>query len=535
MARSTTIWPEESKKASLPGFRGGLINLEVRNVAVVRKAEMIVEKDFRISDIDPRVYGSFVEHLGRAIYGGVYEPGHPTADEHGFRGDVMSLVREMNVSVIRYPGGNFVSGYNWEDGVGPKELRPRRLDLAWRTVEPNEVGVNEFAHWTKKVGSELMMAVNLGTRGADAARNLVEYCNHPGGSYYSDLRKQHGYGQPHGIKLWCLGNEMDGPWQIGAKTAYEYGRDGIGGRQSDEVGGPLHRIGCLRQLSRAMPTFAEWEATILDLTYEHVEYVSCTPTTATGTTTRLTSWRTLDMDQFINSVISICDYIKAKKRSSKTLHLSFDEWNVWYHSNEADKQVEPWTVAPPLLEDVYNLEDALLVGSMLISLLRRADRVKIACLAQLVNVIAPIMTQTGGSAWRQPTFYPFMHASTYGRGAALLPIIKSDKYDSKDFTDVPYLDAIAVFNEEQEELTIFAVNRNLEGGLELSADLRGFKDYSVVEHIVLTHDDVKAVNTADNPNNVVPAANGNAEVVDGKLSALLSKQSWNVIRLARKV
>ncbi len=502
---------------------------------VVRKAEMILEKDFQISEIDPRLYGAFVEHLGRSIYGGIYEPGHPSADEQGFRGDVLSLVRELDIPVIRYPGGNFVSGYNWEDGVGPKDQRPRRLDLAWRTIEPNEVGVNEFVDWTRKAGSQVMMAVNLGTRGVDAARNLVEYCNHPSGSYYSDLRIKHGYAQPHGIKLWCLGNEMDGPWQIGAKTAYEYGRIALESAKVMKWVDPSIELVICGSSGRGMPTFAQWEAEVLDLTYDHVDYISLH--TYYGNRDNDTPnflARTLDMDQFINSVIAICDYIKAKKRSSKTLHLSFDEWNVWYHSNEADKKVEPWTVAPPLLEDVYNLEDALVVGSMLISLIRRADRVKIGCLAQLVNVIAPIMTQTGGPAWRQTTFYPFMHASLYGRGTALLPVIKSDKYDSKDFTDVPYLDAIGVFNEEKEELTIFAVNRNLEGGLEFTGDLRGFCGYEVVEHIVLTHEDLKAANTADQPNNVVPHLGGNAQISEGKLSALLPKQSWNVIRLAKK-
>ena len=508
--------------------------MEVVCMTVVRKAQMTLEKDFRIGDIDPRLYGTFVEHLGRSIYGGIYEPGHPTADEQGFRGDVISLVRELKTPVIRYPGGNFVSGYNWEDGIGPKAERPRRLDLAWRTIEPNEVGVDEFADWARKVGSEVMMAVNLGTRGPDEARNLVEYCNHPSGSYFSDLRIKNGHPQPHGIKLWCLGNEMDGPWQIGAKTAYEYARAAQETAKVMKWVDPTIELVACGSSHKSMPTFADWEAMVLELTYEHIDYLSLH--TYFGNRDNDTPnflARSLEMDEFINSVIAICDYVKAKKRSKKTIHLSFDEWNVWYHSNEQDKQVEPWTVAPPLLEDVYNMEDALLVGSMLISLIRRSDRVKIACLAQLVNVIAPIMTKTGGPAWRQTTFFPFLHASVFGRGTALLPIIKSDKYDAKDFSDVPYLDAAAVYNEEQEELTIFAVNRNLEGGLEFTGDLRGFEDYGVVEHIVLTHDDLKAVNTADNPDNVVPTTGCSAEAVSGQLSALLPKQSWNVIRLKK--
>ncbi len=499
-----------------------------------RKAKMILEKDYRISEVDPRVYGSFVEHLGRAVYGGIYEPDHNTADRHGFREDVASLVKELRVPIVRYPGGNFVSGYNWEDGVGPKDKRPHRTELAWRTIETNEVGLNEFADWAKKVNTDVMMAINLGSRGVDAARNLIEYCNHPGGSYYSDLRISHGYADPHNYKLWCLGNEMDGPWQIGAKTAYEYGR--LAQESAKVMRGidPDIELVVCGSSNRAMPTFAEWEATVLDLTYHDVDYISLH--TYYGNRDNDTAnflARSLDMDQFIDSVIAICDYVKAKKRSNKTINLSFDEWNVWFHSNEADRKIEPWSIAPPQLEDVYTLEDALLVGSMLISLLRRADRVKIACMAQLVNVISPIMTETGGPAWRQTIFYPFLHASVFGRGVVLQPIIRSDKYDSKDFTDVPYLDSIAVLNEESDELTVFAVNRNLEGGLEFDCDLRGFNDYTVTEHIVLTHDDLKATNTARQPNSVIPISNGDARIEAGSLTAVLSKASWNVIRLAK--
>src|ERR687898_1948280 len=190
----------------------------------MQTAKITIDPNFRIGEVDPRLYGSFIEHLGRAIYGGIYEPEHPTADDIGFRQDVLDLVRELDVPIIRYPGGNFVSGYDWEDGVGPVEERPRRLDLAWRTVETNQVGTNEFAAWAERAGAEVMMAINLGTRGVDAARNLVEYCNHPSGSHYSDLRRSHGVEDPHGVKVWCLGNEMDGPWQIGRKTPQEYGR-----------------------------------------------------------------------------------------------------------------------------------------------------------------------------------------------------------------------------------------------------------------------------------------------------------------------
>lgn len=503
-------------------------------MADYKRAKMVVDKDYFISDTDDRLYGSFIEHLGRAIYGGIYEPGHPRADEEGFRKDVMELVRELRVPVVRYPGGNFVSGYNWEDGIGPREKRPKRLDLAWQTLEPNTVGINEFVSWARKVNTEVMLAVNLGTRGPDAARNLVEYCNHPGGTYWSDLRKAHGYPEPHGIKLWCLGNEMDGPWQICQKTAEEYGRVACETAKVMKWVDPGIELVTCGSSNRGMATFPAWEATVLEHTYEHVDYISL-HTYYGNRDNDLANYlaQSLDMDEFIRTVKATCDYIQAKKRGKKKINLSFDEWNVWYHSNEADKKVQPWTVAPPLLEDVYTFEDALLVGCMLITLLRHADRVKIACLAQLVNVIAPIMTQTGGPAWRQTIFYPFLHASLYGRGRVLQPVISSPRYDCKDFTDVPLLEAIAVAGKDQDELTIFAVNRDQEGPLLLECRLGQFDEYKVVEHIVLEHEDVKAKNTLEQPDTVVPHNRGDARRENDLLQALLPRLSWNVIRLKK--
>ncbi|MEX1031084.1 MAG: alpha-N-arabinofuranosidase [Paenibacillaceae bacterium] len=497
------------------------------------KAKMVIDKEYKIAEVDPRIYGSFIEHLGRAVYGGIYEPGHPLADEQGFRQDVLDLVKELNVPIVRYPGGNMVSAYNWEDGVGPLADRPRRLELAWRTIETNEMGTNEFVDWAKKAKSQVMMAVNLGTRGIDAARNLLEYCNHPSGTYYSDLRKSHGYKQPHNIKTWCLGNEMDGPWQVGHKTMDEYGRLALETAKAMRLVDPTIELVACGSSNSSMPTFPHWEATVLEHTYEAVDYISLHQYYGNHENDSANFLaKSLEMDRFINTIISTCDYVKAKTRSKKTLNLSFDEWNVWYHSNDADRKIEPWTVAPPQLEDVYNFEDALLVGSLLISFLKRSDRVKIACMAQLVNVIAPIMTNNGGAAWKQSIFYPYMHTSVYGRGVALNVIVSSGKYDSKEFTDVPYLDATAVYNEPTDELTIFAVNRSLEDVLDLTCDVRSFEGYRVIEHIVLENNDLKAVNTAKSEA-VKPCSNGNAKVDSGFVKAFLPQKSWNVIRLSK--
>ena len=503
----------------------------------MKNAKMILDKDFVIGKVDKRLYGSFIEHLGRAVYGGIYEPGHPEADEQGFRKDVIALVKELGVPLVRYPGGNFVSGFNWEDSVGPRENRPKRLDLAWFTTETNEVGLHEFSDWAKAADSEVMYAINLGTRGPENARDIVEYANHPGGSKYSDLRIANGKQEPLGIKLWCLGNEMDGPWQICQKTAKEYGRAANEAAKLMKWVDPTIETVACGSSGSGMPTFGDWELEMLDECYENIDYVSLHRYygNPTGDTPNFLA-STLDMDEFIKTVVSICDSVKGKKHSKHTVNLSFDEWNVWYHSNEQDEEIKKadrWGVALPLLEDIYNFEDALLVGAMLITFLRNADRVKVACMAQLVNVIAPIMTRNGGGVWAQTIYWPLMHASKYGRGTALRPIVKSPTYDCSDYEQVPYVDATATLGDDG-SVTIFAVNRSLDEDIELSADLRAFGDLQIAEHIVLHHDDVKAVNTEANPDNVAPVK-GNGGVMDGgNLSVRLGKLSWNVIRLEKK-
>ncbi len=503
----------------------------------MKMATMILDKDFQIGEIDKRIYGNFIEHLGRAVYGGIYEPDHLTADQYGFRRDVIDMVKKLQVPVVRYPGGNFVSGFNWEDSVGPRDQRPHRLDLAWKTTETNEVGLHEFAAWCKEAQTEVMYAVNLGTRGPDDARNVVEYANHPSGSYYSDLRIQHGVPDPLGIKLWCLGNEMDGPWQMGMKTAYEYGRTANEAAKLMKWVDPSIELVACGSSGRAMDTYGAWEYDVLNECYDNVDYLSLhryygNPDNNTPEFLA----RSMDMDAFIKEVVAICDAVGAKKRNAKKIHLSFDEWNVWYHSNQQDAELhktDPWGRALPLLEDVYNFEDALLVGAMLITLMRNADRVKIACMAQLVNVIAPIMTRTGGGVWAQTIFYPLMQASVYGRGISLRPVVSCPTYACKDFDKVPVVDSSAALQEDG-SLTVFCVNRDMEDDVELSVDLRAFGDLQVVEHSVLHHADVKAVNTEAAPDTVTPADGDKGKMDGGSLTITLPVLSWNVIRLAKR-
>ncbi len=514
----------------------------------MRKATVLLDRDFAIGDTDPRLFGAFVEHLGRCVYGGIYEPGHPTADEKGFRRDVLDLVKELGPTIMRYPGGNFVSGYNWEDGVGPVAERPKRLDLAWFSTEPNTFGTNEFMDWCKLAGIEPMMAVNLGTRGGDAARNLVEYCNHPGGTHYSDLRRKHGWDKPHAVKFWCLGNEMDGPWQMEHKTANEYGRIAVEAAKMMRWIDPTLEFAACGSTARNMPTYGRWDDEVIDHCFDHVEYISLHTYVNDYKHDTPAFLAAADLqDYFIEEVCAIADAVSARRRSRKRLHLSFDEWNVWYRTRRvrADRVKEGWPVAPPILEEIYTMKDALAFAGQCISLLNHADRVKVACLAQLVNVIAPIMTETGGPAWRQTIFYPFAHMSRYGRGRVLKTQVTSDTYDATYYDPrgtldqyfpvpkVPYLKLAAVADDKG-GLSLLMLNRDLTGTIDVTVDVRGFAPLAVGEALELRDDDLEAVNNKKQPNRIAPRALTTALVKDAKVSVRLAPASWNVVNLVVK-
>ncbi|MCO5731519.1 alpha-N-arabinofuranosidase [Rhizobium sp. SSA_523] len=500
------------------------------------QAFVVANPLFSIAEIDPRLYGSFIEHLGRAVYTGIYEPGHDTADENGMRRDVIDLVKELDVPIVRYPGGNFVSAYNWEDGVGPKESRPVRLDLAWHTSESNEVGLHEFADWCASVQTEMMLAVNLGSRGLEEARNLLEYANHPGGSEWSDRRIANGREAPFNVKLWCLGNEMDGHWQIGHKTADEYGRLAHETAKAMRTFDPSLELVVCGSSNARMPTYPEWEAVVLDHTYNEIDYISLHmyfENQAGNTPNYLAMNRKLD--DYIMAVAGVIDYIKAKKRSSKQVYISFDEWNVWYHSKQQDKKIlqgaDGWPFAPPLLEDVYTFEDVLQVGLILNTFIRRSHVVRIACLAQLVNVIAPIMTAPNGAAWRQTIYYPFFFASRFGRGRALDLRVQSPTYHSDVAGEVSCLDVSAVHDEEGGHVTFFVINRS-DTAIEAAFDLAAFGQHlSIAEQQIITHDDLKAVNTEEDRMNVVPTKADTASLADGRLSETIAPYSYQMIRI----
>jgi alpha-L-arabinofuranosidase len=501
----------------------------------VLKASFTAHKSYVVDEIDPRLYGSFLEHLGRAVYTGIYEPDHAEADQFGLRQDVMALVRELGTPVIRYPGGNFVSSYNWEDGIGPRNDRPTRLDLAWHTAEPNTVGIHEFAQFSAGVGAEMMLAVNLGTRGLDAARNFLEYCNHPKDSYWSDLRRKNGRAEPWNVKLWCLGNEMDGPWQIGQRTADDYGRIAAETGKAMKAFDPALELVVCGSSHSQMPSYPQWEATVLEHTYDIADHISLHMYFNNRDRNMLEFLaQSVQMENYIRTVAGVIDYEKAKKRSKRNVTISFDEWNVWYHSRAQDMDVlkgrKGWPVAPRLLEDIYLFEDVLCVASIINTFIRRADVVKVACIAQLVNVIAPIMTEPGGPAWRQTIFYPFAIASRLGRGKALDLRLDCPKYDAKVADAVPYLDVAAVARADG-SVAAFLVNRHETEALEISGRFEGFEIGRITEHLEMSNDDMRAANSLANPKNVVPRVGRCAVLDNGLLSVKLPPLSYAALLL----
>lgn len=498
------------------------------------KAELTLDAAFQIGKIDPRIYGSFIEHMERVVYGGIYEPDHPNADKDGFRKDIIALTQELQIPFVRYPGGNFLSGYNWEDGVGPRDLRPVRKDLAWCAYETNEVGIHEFMNWLDKVGAECNMAVNLGTRGIDAARNLVEYCNGDGTSTYAQMRIKNGRKQPYKIKTWCLGNEMDGDWQIGHKTAEEYGRLAHEAAKLMKKTDPDIELVACGSSNATISTYPSWDLTVMDHVYELAEYISLHAYyTIENNTMENFLASSVAMANQIKAVIATADHVKAKHHGKKDMYLSFDEWGLW--NLEEKKNRDAWTYrwenANAISEGSYTFADALVTGSIMNTLINHCDRVKIACQAQLVNHLSLFNCVKGGRAWRQTIYFPFLHASRYGRGTALRTSLRCSSYEDEKLGIVPLLDVSAVLSDDEKALTIFIMNRELTQETEFICRLNSFGTRFVpVEHIAYEGYNLEAKNSAED-DSVVPVSRQDILMEGNLIRVHLPASSWHVLRL----
>jgi alpha-L-arabinofuranosidase len=473
------------------------------SVSQSSKAQIYLDTHRVISLISPLVFSGFAEHMGRAIYEGIYEPASPHADERGLRKDVLAALGELNFRSMRYPGGNFLSGYRWQDGVGPRDQRPRRRDLAWQSIETNQFGTNEFIEFCKAIKTEPMFGVNMGTGTIQDAANLVEYCNAPVGSQYADLRASHGYSEPHGVKYWCLGNEMDGPWQIGHLEAAEYGAKAREAAKMMRWHDPSIDLVLCGSSNSNMPTYPEWDRVALEWCWDVVDYHSM-HYYANNRDHDTASYLALsaEFESFVDTLTGVLRYVKAKKRSKHDVYLSWDEWNVWYKASGRAYDQGKWTEAPHLIEEVYNLEDALVVAQWMNVFLRKSDVLKIACLAQIVNVIAPILT-TRDSLLKQSTYYPFMLFSKLAAGAALDIAVKAPMYQTAKFGDMPLLDVSASYDEANNTSAIFIVNRSQTESVpvELNWQDRTPKGIKAVYQVAGT--DPKAANSYENPNQVV--------------------------------
>jgi alpha-N-arabinofuranosidase len=477
------------------------------------------------------VFGSFLEHLGRAIYEGIYDPKSKLSDSNGFRKDVLEEIKKLGVPIIRYPGGNFVSGYNWLDGIGPKANRPAVLDKAWNSINSNEFGTDEFLAWCRLVGTEPLLGLNLGTGTAEQAAALVEYCNLDKGTRWSDLRRKNGIAEPYKVQKWCLGNEMDGPWQIGHMSATEYGlKAADAARQMRYVDPSLKLVAC-GSSGPGMPTYLEWDREVLEQCYEYVDAISLhryfTNAEETGGDSSKFLAMNLSMERQIDEVAAVCDMVRGHKRSPKKLWLSFDEWNVWYRARSGDAMNGHRQGAPHLLEEVYNLEDALLVGGLINALIRKAERVQLACLAQLVNVIAPIMTNANGLL-RQTIYYPYSWALEFARGAALELLVESSTYDVSGMGAVSYVDAAGTYQADTGKIALFLLNRDLAKAHQVEIVWEGSSPRAV-DGVVLTGNDLKAINTFDAPARVAPQKAEKPSTAGGRTTIELAPRSYTVI------
>lgn len=496
----------------------------------MKKAKLFADKNIRIGKVEDEVFGSFIEHLGRAVYEGIYEPGHPQADKDGFRKDVLELIRQLKVPLVRYPGGNFLSGYDWRDGIGPVEKRPMKLDLAWMTRESNRFGTDEFMRWCDKAGTRPMMAVNLGTGTPKDAAELVEYCNFEGGSYWSDLRGANGHKAPYKVETWCLGNEMDGPWQICHLNAEDYAKKALEAAKMMRWVDPSIKLVACGSSGHGMPTFPEWDRTVLETLYDTVDYISMHRYYwYDGQNLEDFAASYKNMNDFVATIKATADYVAAKLRSPKKMMISFDEWNVW---NQTKSGTAGWAEAPHILEDNYTVLDALVFGGMLNTLINNCDRVKVACLAQLVNVIAPIFTEKGGKAIKQTIFDPLVLVSNYGRGEAMYVISDCDTFTSKKFGDAQYLSSSVVYDAEENAISVFLANYCQEK-LETEIELRSFGALEAIDRKELTGS-LMDTNTFDAPDRVRAVDAERPQVKDGKVTLTLPPMSWTMLRLKCK-
>ncbi len=531
-------------------------------------AKITVHPAYAIGEISPRLYGAFLEPIGTMVNGSMFNPKHPTADEYGFRRDFIEALKESGLPAVRLPGGNFVSGWDWKDSIGPMEKRKAHLDLAWFQYIENNVGHDEYLIWAERVGFEPMYTINLGTGGINDAISIIEYTNHAGGTYWSDLRAKYGHASPYGVKTWYLGNEMDGPWQI---ASWEKNPEGYGvlanevSKAMKWVDPTIETVACVSS-SPNLDHYPEWDRRVLEECYNAVDYVSLHhyQSAKPGDYAALLGGSRY-FEDYINTEIALCDYIQTKMRSPKQMLLSFDEYGTMmrpaseitsygrrafapykaHYTPKPDRKYvrhDPDNMGPSRFPRMGDMPAALANLSTILALLRHADRVKIGCMTGGLGALAATDRE---HVWKAASFYGLSQLMRFGRGVSLRTAVESGTYDipgyaMDDTTEyvaqegVPYVDAATSWNETTGELSVFVINRSLDTTQALTLDVRGFENIAFVEHIEMFSDDIDAKNTYENPDAILPRKNPSAKFEAGVLEATLQPLSWNVLRLARQ-
>jgi len=491
-----------------------------------QKAQIFLDTNRTIAPISPLLFGGFVEHMGRCVYEGIYDPKSTHAESNGLRKDVMEALRDQAYTVVRYPGGNFLSGYNWLDGVGPKNQRPRRRELAWQSIEANQFGTNEFMEFCKNVDVVPMLGVNMGTGTIQAAADLVEYCNAPTGTYWADLRASHGFKDPHNIPYWCVGNEMDGPWQMGHLDAVAYGNKALEAAKLMKWTSPGIQTVLCGSSNVGMPTYPEWDRTALEIAWEHMDYHSMhyyAGNPNNDTTSYLAS--SVVFEHFVETLEGTLRYVKAKLRSKHDVFLSWDEWQVWY---KGDPMQGNWEEAPHLAEEMYNLEDALVVAQWLNVFLRKSHVLKIACVAQIVNVISWLHTRADGIL-KHPSYYAFQLVSNHARGDALDALVKAPQVETKEYDAVPVLDVSASYDAETEQGAIFIVNRSQTDSVTTDLVWQDKKAVQFDKAWQIAGTDPKQVNTWEAPDQLVAVPIAPPAIDAGNATITLPPLSFTVL------
>jgi len=532
---------------------------------MAKKATVTVHPAYKIGDISPRLFGAFLEPIGSMVNGSMYNPKHPTADDKGFRRDFIDALKGTGLPAVRLPGGNFVSGWDWKDSIGPMEKRKAHLDLAWYQYIPNDVGHDEYLQWAERVGFEPMYTINLGTGNINDAVSIIEYSNHEGGTYWSDLRKEYGHEKPYGVKVWYLGNEMDGAWQIGSWEKNPRGY-GVTAREVSKamkwVDPKIETVACV-SCTQFLPTYPQWDLEVLQECYETVDYISLHHyhSAPMGDLGALLGGSAM-FEDYIRTEIALCDFVQTKLRIPKQMMLSFDEYASMMrpvselHYGRAGNlhllRFNPETTYVHHDPDDWStlrmhgrgpeILNAITSASTMLIFMRHADRIKIGCMTGGLGALAATNRE---HVWRSAAHYPLAQLIKYAHGVSLMPSVDCDTYDipgyaTNDFHQydthegVQYIESAAAYDEANGELSVFVINRNWEQDTTLELNIRGFEGYDFVEQIQLYTDDIDAANSYEDPKVIVPSISSAAKFEDGKVSTVAKKLSWNVFRFKKQ-